>query len=98
MHLYSPGQVLSIPLCVFVCVCDCVCVCVCVCARTHMLVCAYACPSTRPLAITSTMMWHDMDFIQLVKHVLQLLYHCYIGIALTHHRNQPNSTKVYGSV
>ena len=40
-----------------------VCVCVCLCV----------CPPPR-LLITSGVMWHDMDLIQLVKQVLQLLY------------------------
>ena len=36
-------------------------------------VCASVCPHPRIL-ITSGVMWHDMDLIQLVKQVLQLLY------------------------
>ena len=39
----------------------CVCVCVCVCPRPSLLT-------------TSGVMWHDIDHIQLDKHVLQLLY------------------------
>ena len=43
-------------------------VCICVC------MCVLICVSTPRLLITSGVMWCDMDLIQLVKHVLQLLY------------------------
>ena len=37
------------------------------------LVCVFVCVCPRPrLLISSGMMWHDMDLIRVVKHVLQL--------------------------
>ena len=39
----------------------------------RVCVCLCVCPPPR-LLITSGVMWHDMDLIQLVKEVLQLLY------------------------
>ena len=37
-------------------------------------VCVFACVSAPRLLITSGVMWHDMNPIQLVKQVLKLLY------------------------
>ena len=54
-------------MCVCVCVCVCVCACVCVC----VCVCVYPLPR---LLITSSVIWCDMDPIQLVKQVLQPSY------------------------
>ena len=48
-------------MCACVCVYVCVCVCVCVCIGLSLR-----------LLITSGMMWHDMDPIQLVKEIIQL--------------------------
>ena len=47
----------------------CVCVCVCVCLRPRLL-------------ITSGMMWRDMNFIRLVKQVLEMLYGNYMPLLL----------------
>ena len=73
--------------------CVCVCVCVCVCAFVCVCVCMCVCVcSSQRLLITSGMMWHDMDPMQLVKQVLQLLYGtlvvivngCGLGIGARH--------------
>ena len=45
------------------------CVCVCVCVSVCLCVCVFVCPPPR-LLITSGLMWHNMDPIQLVKQVL----------------------------
>ena len=65
--------VVCVCICV-VCVCICV-VCVCVCACVHGCMreraCGCACVFLHPrLLITSGMMWHDMDLIQLVTAVV----------------------------
>ena len=39
----------------------------------NVYACACVCPHPR-LLITSGVIWHDMDLIQLVKQALQLLY------------------------
>ena len=65
-----------------------------------MCVCVSVCVPLR-LAITSGVMWHDMDPIQLVKEVVQLCMAAIVSIVsrcgLTIeacHRKQPNKSKL----